>query len=783
MQTTGFSISPTQKLLKPTQQVTRQLASQLQGNGAVSGDVRFQGRLAPQKTAFVPSGLGKVYFGIGRPADKTAITNILASSIQTAQLKKLHEVIPFDQYLDRITQNPKLVRNSVQRIYDMIMSKGRERIELDNGKIGYRYKLFTSPSEPKYAISGMEEPLDKLVGALGGAARGTGLEKRIFLLVGPVGTAKTTVVEVLKNELEVYTKSDEGALFGTQFNLKGLEKDPLFKDLFRDKDASAVRACQVFDDPFKLIPNEPDENGVRSRQEIVNHLNEKLRADAEAAGNKSVAYTLNAKGSVCPSCNDIFNRLVQKYDGDMSKVMQHVEAKRVVLSEKDRVGLTTFRPKDSKDQTTDELTGSVNYRKLVQSGSDSDPQSFDYDGAFGKSNRGLSHFDEIFKMDKVMLNPLLNAAEFGDYSPSKFPDVEYDGLILGTTNIPDWEKLRNDKHLEAIRSRVLRIDVPYNSKVNDEVNIYQKDFGKKAQEQGLHVSPHVLSTAALWRVMTGLTPPKNANLTLLQKALLYNGRKLPGFTETNVRELRQEAAEGGIENKKGMSPRDIQNALGGVMQHPEVVDDEIGTHCVSPFLVIDALKAQLGTGGVSNVSKDEQESYSEMLTVAEGHMKHQMILDVRRALSGSDKDIEKEFNYYKSNLIAWSQREMIKDPVTGKLRPPDEEHMRAIEIKMDIPESRKDDFRREIMNQIAVTAVRGEEFTYQTNERLRKSIEEVLVDKHKDGNLSLASLGKDTANSEVKALENEVKDRMVRDGYCPHCADIAIAVFADPTNR
>ena len=44
--------------------------------------------------------------------------------------------------------------------------------------------------------------------------------------------------------------------------------------------------------------------------------------------------------------------------------------------------------------------------------------------------------------------------------------------------------------------------------------------------------------------------------------------------------------------------------------------------------------------------------------------------------------------------------------------------MRSIEEKIDIPESRKDDFRREIMNYIGALAIEGKQFNYRTNERL-----------------------------------------------------------------
>jgi predicted Ser/Thr protein kinase len=53
-----------------------------------------------------------------------------------------------------------------------------------------------------------------------------------------------------------------------------------------------------------------------------------------------------------------------KYDGDWNKVMEnHVRIKRLTLSEKDRIGIGTFQPKDEKNQDSTELTGDINYQK------------------------------------------------------------------------------------------------------------------------------------------------------------------------------------------------------------------------------------------------------------------------------------------------------------------------------------------------------------------------------------------------------------------------------------
>ncbi len=41
---------------------------------------------------------------------------------------------------------------------------------------------------------------------------------------------------------------------------------------------------------------------------------------------------------------------------------------RLVLTEKDRIGIGTFQPKDEKNQDSTELTGDINYRKIAEYG-------------------------------------------------------------------------------------------------------------------------------------------------------------------------------------------------------------------------------------------------------------------------------------------------------------------------------------------------------------------------------------------------------------------------------
>ena len=96
--------------------------------------------------------------------------------------------------------------------------------------------------------------------------------------------------------------------------------------------------------------------------------------------------------------------------------------------------------------------------------------------------------------------------------------------------------------------------------------------------------------------------------------------------------------------------------------------------------------------------------------------------------------------------------------------------MRSIEEKIDIPESRKDDFRKEIMNFIGALAVEGKEFRYDTNDRLRRALEMKLFEDQKDS-IKLTSLVSSVVDQDTQEKIDIVKGRMVRDyGYCDSCA-------------
>ena len=91
--------------------------------------------------------------------------------------------------------------------------------------------------------------------------------------------------------------------------------------------------------------------------------------------------------------------------------------------------------------------------------------------------------------------------------------------------------------------------------------------------------------------------------------------------------------------------------------------------------------------------------------------------------------------------------------------------MRSVEEKIDIPEGRKDDFRREIMNYIGALAIDGKKFDYKTNERLQKALELKLFEDQKD-TIKLTSLVSNVVDKATQEKIDIVKSRLIRNyGY------------------
>lgn len=639
----------------------------------------------------------------------------------------------FNEYLDLVKADPKITRNAYQRMYDMILEQGTEEY-VDFKKHVIRYKFFDDiENNGKDAVFGLDVQLMKLVNVLKAASLGYGTEKRVILLHGPVGSAKSTICRRLKKGLESYSRTDNGALYTFEWIDESGKLDGLLgKDV-------RVFPSPMNEEPLLLVPEE-------MRPSICDEINR----------GQDGQYRVKIVGELCPPSRFIFKNLMERYNGDIMKVFSHVRVKRFFVSEADRIGIGTFQPKDEKNQDSTELTGDINYRKIAEYGSDSDPRAFNFDGEFNVANRGMIEFVEVLKLDVAFLYDLLGASQEHRVKPKKFAQTHIDEVIIGHTNEPEYRKLQDNEFMEALRDRTVKIDIPYITRLKEETNIYKKDFNSQ-RLRGISIAPHTIEIAAMWAILTRLEKPKKANLTRLQKLKLYNGKTLPNFTEDNVKELRKEAMREGLD---GISPRYIQDKLSNSL----VMAQQMNKGSVNPFMVMNELES--GLKHHSLIANEElKQEYKELLSVVKQEYEEIIKAEVQRAISADDGALQRLCANYIDNVKAYTQKEKVRNQFTGSDEEPDERLMRTIEEKIEIPESRKDDFRREIMNYIGALAIDGKKFNYKMNERLHKALELKLFEDQKDS-IKLTSLVSSVADKDTQEKIDIVKSRLIKDfGY------------------
>ena len=310
---------------------------------------------------------------------------------------------------------------------DMIESHGVTRPEKP-GEVP-RWRIFDDPlgaaaagleegaADPD-AIFGLDQSLHDLVMTIRAGARGLGPERRIVLLHGPVGSAKSTIARILKRGLE-HSHADRRG---------------------RDLHVRLARGRR------RLFPLTDEPGSAAARARVARpRVQSRLRETAPREDMISI------QGELDPVSRFWLSELMARHEGSWERAIEHVRVRRFTFSESRRVGIGTFQPKDEKNQDSTGLTGDLNYRKIAEYGSDSDPRAFNFDGEFNVANRGMLEFVEVLKLDVAFLYDLLGASqEHVDQAEEVRPD-HIDEVIIGHTNEPEYRKLQNNEFMEALR--------------------------------------------------------------------------------------------------------------------------------------------------------------------------------------------------------------------------------------------------------------------------------------------------------------------------------------------
>lgn len=327
-------------------------------------------------------------------------------------------------------------------------------------------------------------------------------------------------------------------------------------------------------------------------------------------------------------------------------------------------------------------------------------------------------------------------------------------IVCHNTNNAEFEKLKNNKFMEALRDRTVKVDVPYLTRWSDEIKVYEQTYGPGKVRQ--HIMPHTLEIAALFAILTRLHDDGDSKLSLRDKAKLYNGDTIPGWTEDTVKELRDKHPDEGMEG--GLSARYVQDGFSNCLARNKKY--------VNVFHVMSELKSRLTNCSlISNVEDIKKYEYCAELAIKE--LDEILKNEVQRALVSDEKAIERLCNKYIDNVIAYVNEEKMINPITKEKINPDERLMRAIEEKIGIPEQGCDDFRMSIAKCLGTLSRRNQEFRWDSNPELKRALEAKMFEDVKD-TVKLASLTKESAdlNPELQEKIDAIKTRLIKQyGY------------------
>ena len=561
----------------------------------------------------------------------------------------------FLDYLGLVEKDPSIVKTAHSRLYNALNSYGIVTLGEDDTRCK---KLFEGSKIKTYSyfqekFFGMERSIAKVMRFLRSAAMRGEESKQVLLLLGPVGAGKSALIEHIKCALEL---SDP---------LYHLEGDPMRSE------------------PLLLLPR-----SLRPKFEKI--LGVKIEGDV----NPLVRW-----------------RLLNEFDGKY----ENYPVVQSSFSIRGRRGIGVVPPVDANTQDTSILIGSEDISKLDMYPED-DPRALSLNGAFNVGNRGIVEFVEVFKNEIEFLHTMITATQEKSVpSPGKNAMIYFDGVILSHCNEAEWNRFKSSHTNEAILDRIVKIEVPYNLEVSQEIKIYQKLLNES--DFDAHIAPHTLEFASMFSILTRLKPSQKVDP--ITKMKLYNGNDIiekGKVRKIDIKDLREESRNEGM---TGISTRFIMKAIDNALSDSD-------RNMITPISVRDSLVKQVKE---QVIEEDSRQLYLEFLQKSL-HEEYLSILEkeiTKAFVSAYDEQAESLFNNYLDHAEAYVNRAKVKDRITNEEMEPDEQFMKSIEEQIGIVGSSSDGFRGDVTSYMFALMRTGKKIVWRSYGPLREAIENKLT--------------------------------------------------------
>jgi serine protein kinase len=424
----------------------------------------------------------------------SSITSLFKQNFDKTASKSMS----IDDYLDLCKTDKLAYATAAER---MVAAIGEPEL-VDTSKDSRLSRIFSNRTVRVYPtfvadFFGMEDAIERIVGYFRHAAQGLEERKQVLYLLGPVGSAKSSLAEKLKELMEIY---------------------PIYVLATADGEISPV-----FESPL----------GMFAKPEYYNTMRDEYGID------KRYLQSIISPWAM---------KRLKQYQGDVSKF----RVVKLMPSKLEQIAVMKTEPGDENNQDISTLVGKVNIR-MLEDFDQSDTDAYSYSGGLNRSNQGMLEFVEMFKAPIKVLHPLLTATQEGNYVGTEaISAIPYQGIVLAHSNESEWTTFRNNKNNEAFLDRICVVKVPYCLRVAEEQKIYEKMIASS----GLTASPCAPQTVemmAQFSVLTRLHEHDNSNL--YSKLRVYNGENIreQDPKAKNIQEYRDVA--GVNEGMAGISTR------------------------------------------------------------------------------------------------------------------------------------------------------------------------------------------------------------------------------------
>ncbi len=336
---------------------------------------------------------------------------------ETAVKNKTDEVLSYYEYLDLCASKPWVTRDTFQLLHDMILSSGVEH-SLSPGKpVKHRYGFFEDTKKVgPFIVFGQQKAKENLVEKIDNASRGLESSKRLWILLGPPGSAKSRSMDGIKTALHEYSKSPEGLTY--TILLPTVDERLRDRALFEENGVMYIQS-PVFERPLQVIPD-------YARKEICQTLNDAvdqkvMQQFLNQHPHYDNQYQIQVRGLISPYSKYVLDDFMKTKNLDFVGLMDFLKVKRMVFDARTKTGVGSYTPRDEKSQEAGSLVGNIDYSLLPRFGSESHPLVHDYKGELCAGANGFVEIHEILKLSDKFLYEMLFATQDRFFKPEGQP--------------------------------------------------------------------------------------------------------------------------------------------------------------------------------------------------------------------------------------------------------------------------------------------------------------------------------------------------------------------------